>query len=338
MTPQQHIAKLEALLKRVQTRRAEPRHARAPQKPVAAEAAPVAAPARGTVTLQSEVRSSEFAVAKAPPAPVREAPKASKEPPKEIAEVDLDALPAPPPAIEVQRPAAFVKSDERIKAAAPVVAIGDEESPDELAAASDEQDKEAVTELDAISASDEGEILEVDVAEPAPLSSRRPVALERDANEEMRQEKKNLAELAFGEEQPAPPRHTPPPESGKLPAAPTVEFDGDITGVREAAKLGPGAEAARAAADALVAKTDVDAVVSPPPALARAPEVAPKPEETQPMPLAPPRAAPAPAKALTPEVARPVIEPTAPAVDFIGEALAFKPKTFGELLDASLAL
>jgi hypothetical protein len=43
--------------------------------------------------------------------------------------------------------------------------------------------------------------------------------------------------MAFGAEEPSPPRHTPPPESGRLPAAPPEpEFDVDTTGVREAAK------------------------------------------------------------------------------------------------------
>ena len=45
--------------------------------------------------------------------------------------------------------------------------------------------------------------------------------------------------MAFGAEEPRPPRHTPPPESGRLPAAPTVEFDADVTGVREATPIVP---------------------------------------------------------------------------------------------------
>lgn len=70
-------------------------------------------------------------------------------------------------------------------------------------------------------------IASVEDIEEAPVSSRRPVAP---------QPEERLAEMAFGAEEPQPPRHTPPPESGRLPAAPAVEFDGDITGVREAAK------------------------------------------------------------------------------------------------------
>jgi len=70
--------------------------------------------------------------------------------------------------------------------------------------------------------------LSEDDIEEAPASSRRPVGP---------QPEERLAEMAFGAEEPSPPRHTPPPESGRLPAAPSEpEFDVDITGVREAAK------------------------------------------------------------------------------------------------------
>jgi hypothetical protein len=60
---------------------------------------------------------------------------------------------------------------------------------------------------------------------PSPISSRRPVALPAE---------EHLADMAFGAEEPQPPRHTPPPESGRLPAAPVEEFDPDVTGVRPA--------------------------------------------------------------------------------------------------------
>lgn len=65
--------------------------------------------------------------------------------------------------------------------------------------------------------------------EEAPVSSRRAVVAEP---------QERLAEMAFGAEEPAP-RHTPPPESGRLPAVPEVEAEGegDITGVREASSL-----------------------------------------------------------------------------------------------------
>jgi hypothetical protein len=68
--------------------------------------------------------------------------------------------------------------------------------------------------------------------ERAPVSSRRPVA--PDAEE-------RLAQIAFGSEEPLPPLHTPPPESGRLPAATGSQFDQDpdFTGVRNATPLLP---------------------------------------------------------------------------------------------------
>jgi hypothetical protein len=54
------------------------------------------------------------------------------------------------------------------------------------------------------------------VAEEAPVSSRRPV---------MPEPEQRLEEIAFGAEEPSPPRHSPPPESGRLLAAPVAQFD-----------------------------------------------------------------------------------------------------------------
>jgi len=58
----------------------------------------------------------------------------------------------------------------------------------------------------------------------APASSRRPVAP---------QSEPRLEQLAFGTDDVLPPLHTPPPESGRVPASPDGEFNGDVTGVRE---------------------------------------------------------------------------------------------------------
>jgi hypothetical protein len=66
--------------------------------------------------------------------------------------------------------------------------------------------------------------------EEPPASSRRTVAS---------QPEERLAQMAFGVEEPRPPLHTPPPESGRLPAAPVAEFDADVTGVRNATPLLP---------------------------------------------------------------------------------------------------
>lgn len=65
---------------------------------------------------------------------------------------------------------------------------------------------------------------EEEIEEP-PVSSRRPLAP---------QPEERLAEMAFGAEEPRPALHTPPPESGRLPAAPEVEFTDEDTGVHAA--------------------------------------------------------------------------------------------------------
>jgi len=55
-------------------------------------------------------------------------------------------------------------------------------------------------------------------ADPAPASSRRPV---------MPEPEDRLEQMAFGAEDARPPLHTPPPESGRVPAAPSDDFDSD---------------------------------------------------------------------------------------------------------------
>jgi hypothetical protein len=75
----------------------------------------------------------------------------------------------------------------------------------------------------------EVEVVLEEPVEEAPVSSRRAVVAEP---------QERLAEMAFGAEEQQAPRHTPPPESGRLPsAAPEEAGVGDITGVREASSL-----------------------------------------------------------------------------------------------------
>jgi hypothetical protein len=75
----------------------------------------------------------------------------------------------------------------------------------------------------------EAEVSSADTDE-APISSRRTVASEPE---------EHLAKMAFGTEEPQPPIHTPPPESGRLPAAPAAESDRGLTGVRDATPMLP---------------------------------------------------------------------------------------------------
>jgi len=68
-------------------------------------------------------------------------------------------------------------------------------------------------------------------SEETPVSSRRPVAPEPE---------ERIEDVAFGAEEPSSHRHSPPPESGRLPAAlPERELDADVTGVREATPMAP---------------------------------------------------------------------------------------------------
>ncbi len=74
----------------------------------------------------------------------------------------------------------------------------------------------------------------------APQSSRRPVLPVAEAA---------LSDIAFGVSESGPPRHTPPPESGRLPAAPVDEPDRELTGVRSAPTQAQRAAAAEAMDD-----------------------------------------------------------------------------------------
>jgi len=153
---------------------------------------------------------------------------------------------------------------------------------------------------------------EEEVLEAPPPSSRRPIAEPLDA--------------APPE---AAPTHTPPPESGKQVAA--LSFDDDFTGVRDAAQRpapppdpnAPEIHLASQHPPAIAAKHEMEAEL----------EIAP---QAKPASVRLPSERPPAAREMEPEVIRPVIAQAAVA-DLQGE-LTFAPKTFGELLDASLAL
>ena len=146
--------------------------------------------------------------------------------------------------------------------------------------------------------------VEEEPVEEPPTSSRRPIALEPP--------EPPLEELAFGDAPPPPAAHTPPPESGRQVAAPPVdlEFDGDSTGVRS--------------------RPDEVPVIRKPAEIHRPAEVA------LPPPVPPPK--PAPPAPLAPEVTRASLEAKGDMASYSGGAPAFKPATFGDLLDATLKL
>jgi hypothetical protein len=122
-----------------------------------------------------------------------------------------------------------------------------------------------------------------------PSSSRRVIAAEPE---------EQLSEMAFGAGDLPPPRHTPPPESGRLPAAPDADLEPEIT------------------LDA--SEVDITSVrpAAPTPVPADAEESA----------------------ALAPQVTRGTMPSAGFAPGVVGKAQELAPGTFLELLDASLGL
>jgi hypothetical protein len=215
------IAKLEALLARVVSRAGEPR-----RRPNAFPVAPAAFEAAPPVAVVEIDEVDEATIPPPPMAPVR-APAPTEA--EVVMEVDLLPDGAVDTVIGVAAEEVVVAeslgSRERLVAAAPVP------PPSPAPVAEPEAPLLEVPSLREVAELEESppELLAaVEEVEEAPLSSRRPVAPEPE---------ERLADLAFGAEEPAPPRHTPPPESGRLPAVPAVEFDGDVTGVREATPI-----------------------------------------------------------------------------------------------------
>jgi hypothetical protein len=113
-------------------------------------------------------------------------------------------------------------------ASAPPADAAEPAEPTEMAGAEESMPSVDVTEIEVTA---EIEVAE-DEGEPAPASSRRPVAPEPE---------ERLAEIAFGSEEPPQPLHTPPPESGRLPAVPGIPFesDSDFAGLRTPTPLLP---------------------------------------------------------------------------------------------------
>jgi hypothetical protein len=80
-----------------------------------------------------------------------------------------------------------------------------------------------------------------DLDQPA-AEERPPISSRRVVSSEISQPVERLAHMAFDSEEPPAPRHTPPPESGRLPAAASgteLELEPDDTGVRGATPMLP---------------------------------------------------------------------------------------------------
>jgi hypothetical protein len=197
VTANRTIGKLEALLMRVRSRTAEPRTTRA----VASAPAPV---------LELSVDpplDEEDDQPTLPPPPIADVVQPAGLP----LEIDVTVEETNVPALALDPPAAqSLESRERLVAALP----GSEPLAEETSA-----EVEARAEMDVAPALQKGG--EEAVEEEPPVSSRRPV---------MPEPEERLAEMAFGAEEPSPPRHSPPPESGRLPAAAAASFDDtDVT-------------------------------------------------------------------------------------------------------------
>ncbi len=82
--------------------------------------------------------------------------------------------------------------------------------------------------VDATHSVTDAPVEEVAEPEPAPASSRRPVM--------MTEPDDRLERIAFGAEDARPPLHTPPPESGRVPAAAADEFDSESREARHPAE------------------------------------------------------------------------------------------------------
>jgi hypothetical protein len=276
---QAQIGKLEALLARVQRRAAEPRVVAVAA--AVAEVAPAAHPVEDAIPAPAPVVEVLRAAPPAPPVAVHVAEPAEedlestqqrevpsrKSPARTEAEivVEVEVQAATPdivvavPVEEVPAPAPIpeaTESRERLVAASPVVERSPSVPEMDIPVAPAPEPEPAPE----IVAQVIEEVADVEEVEEAPISSRRPVAPEPE---------ERLAEMAFGAAEPQPPRHTPPPESGRLPAAPEVEFEGDVTGVRSASKPPASVDIVPEATVANIAASDAvaDIVGQPKPAL-----------------------------------------------------------------------
>lgn len=374
MTPEEKIGRLEALLGRVQRRASEPRPMPMPMpvpvsqlSPKATTGAMAAAPVMHATTPASAAANR----------PVPAEPAQSVQPPTpatpRVSEPPANAFPtSPPEAPEAEPPAAAGPStippvttldagsegEVDVEVSTEMVDIDVDVDVDDMgmplesgaqpvgdhAALADDNGESGIGDTTMADGhlpvlGPENEVhseeqpavqaLANEVQEDAPSSSPRPIASEKPET--------------FEDE--SAPRHTPPPESGKqvaaapstppsrLTSAPPPSLEGHtlIGGWREPGLGGPTVGAPGSPQHAV-------RVPGPPPATPAAAKQAMPPEPvTGTRPSAPPRNSDRP---LSPEVTRADLASAGGAnvASFEGAAPAFKPSTFGDLLDASLDL
>jgi hypothetical protein len=316
------IARLEALLARVRTRAAEPRRT-APHTSPAAIASTPGSPAGSPSEHPSIVDDDEMGEWPTRPPPPAHPAVASPIVPTAGGVSPVVARPAD---TEVDVAAVHGRETGQVVVGSPAEEAADTgfESRERLVAAEPLATEEpqvaafrATAPVDAASAPEVEAVIEeagIDeaaieeavaqeaaaqqaAAEEAPASSRRPVAP---------QPEERIAQIAFGAEEPRAPLHTPPPESGRLPAAAVADFDADVTGVRDAPPIGPD-RSEEEGAQARPAESG--------PSMTRATT-----------------------REGVPEVTRAKLPAGDGVAEAIGEAQRFTPSSFVALVDASLAL
>ena len=308
MSAKEQIGRLQSLLERVQMRAQEARAMGAAFAPVAP-----AAPAYATPTPEpasAEVDHDSFppdtAHGGAQPAPEAYADSEDDsyvEVSSETVEVDID----------IDEPMAMESGAQPIaQPTMPPEALEEEADEEAIATAPPMAAASVHEEVTHIAAANE-------IEEPAPSSSRRPIAGEEPTG-------------TYSEE--SAPRHTPPPESGKQVAAPSVHPAAARSGSE--ASINPSAPPPSLEGHTLIGGWREPGL--------GAPQITPA-AGTPPAVRVPPPPAPHAAAApqasgtrLTADVTRPNLAASANVAHFEGAAPVAKPTTLGEMLDLTLAL
>lgn len=339
MNKSEVIGKLEALLGRVRARAV-----RGP-KPIEASAPDPATEPPPPPRALENLRAVEPLVA---PEPVKAAEALHDEP---SWPTEPPPPPEPPPAVEAPRQAASMDSDAPeveevavvwgettlLESESDLEQAGDaHDSRERLVAAEPVEVESAVAESASADLNDGAEELTgIHIAVPEPPAAEPPPAagarvseppmdvteLDLESNEEeppissrrvvSAEPEERLADMAFGADEPPVPIHTPPPESGRLPAtAGGFENEPDL------------AESGRLPA-------------SPPGTFEADPELTGVRSPTPLLPLRPQQAA---TRELVAEATAVAREPNDRVANVVAEAQRFAPPTFVALLDASLGL
>lgn len=204
MSNAETVARLQKLLERVRTRAGARDGYRA-----GAMAAPVA-----TAVDSAPVEEPDQLSTWTPPPPDGPVPEVAI--PVDVDQVETTQLGVAEREAEEDTAGHFDSTERLVAAGTTVAYAGADEGSDNLEQSPAEPDGglEAPAEATRSVADSVGE----EAAEPAPASSRRPV---------MPEAEERLARMAFGAEEAPPPLHTPPPESGRVPASPADDFDSD---------------------------------------------------------------------------------------------------------------